>query len=98
MMLNRRLILIGASLITSLPVLAQTPDLFEPAAPPPSRAPARVARPEPESPMLQPVTPTPPASQKWEGTTGIWHVEATVNGQKVTGRIECFLNGKWTDW
>jgi hypothetical protein len=95
--LKGRLILTAVGLIAALPVSAQAPDPFE-AAPPPTRAPAHVPQPAPMPLLQQPVTPPPSVSQNWEGTTGIWHVKAAVNGQKITGRIECFLSGNWTDW
>jgi hypothetical protein len=95
-----RLILIGLDLVVAVPALAQTPSPFEAAPGPTAPAPhPRVTRPAPEPEIPQPALQPPRASQDWEGTTGIWHVKATIIGQKITGRLECRgLKGNWTGW
>jgi len=69
--------------------------------PPRLREAAPAPRPEIPQPVVVPV-PAPPVvlNQSWEGTTGIWHVKATISGQKVTGRIECYRvkKGNWSGW
>jgi hypothetical protein len=76
-----------------------------------SPGPAPVARPTPRprpppaeaQPAVAPQpAPAPPAvvNQSWEGVTGIWHVKATITGQKITGRIQCYDQKKsyWGAW